>query len=251
MTLTAYSLGSPFGKDPCEAIQRDHNKEPFAKLEKDPIAVWGQLRGAKELLAKSRHFYRLDHAYVGRLEYYRMTRDDFQPARITPRPADRWEQLKKSKSLKIGEWRKGKHILVTLSDQRTYDFFGLGKWWDHISRELKTHTDRPIVGRSRTESRPLAEQLKDCHCLVTYASNTAIDALLAGVPVFVFGPSIARPMAWCSDLSHIETPYYPDNREEFFRHMAYCQFTLQEFKSGFARAEADATAANPVIPGAA
>lgn len=236
--MQAYSLGSPFGKVPCENLQRGHSTEINASFKGDPIAVWGQLRGAKELLAKSKHYYRMDHAYVGRLDFYRMTRGDFQPSRIVERPADRWDFLKARFKLKSRDWQKGRHVLVTLSDQRTYDFFGLGKWGDFIKAEIQKHTDRPVVLRSRSEARPLAEQLKDAWCLVTYASNTVIDALLAGVPVFTLGPSIARPVG-LSDVSRIESPHYPENREEFFRFMAYCQFTNHEFASGFARKTAD------------
>lgn len=238
--LRVFSLGSPFGKVPCEFLQKGHSTEPNAGFQGDPIAVWGQLRGAKELLAKSRHFYRLDHAYVGRLEYYRMTRNDFQPSRIKERPADRWETLQRKFHLRMGPWRKGKHILVTLSDQRTYDFFGVGKWGDFIKSEIKKHTDREVILRPRESKVSLGEQLRDAWCLVTFSSNTVIDALLAGVPVFPLGPSIARPMG-LADVSQIESPIYPENREEFFRHMSYCQFTNEEFKSGFARKAADET----------
>jgi hypothetical protein len=240
--VLAYSLGSPFGKVPCEFLQKGHELEPNVQFKSDPIAVWGQLRGAKELLSKSKHFYRMDHAYVGRLDFYRMTRNDFQPSKIKERPADRWEFLKKKYGLKMGDWRKGKHVLVTLSDQRTYDFFGVGKWSDFIKSEIKKHTGREVILRSRTETKPLGEQLRDAWCLVTFASNSTIDSLLAGVPVFTLGPSIARPMGY-SDLSKLEAPLYPENREEFFRHMAYCQFTNEEFRSGFARNESDNTAA--------
>ena len=239
--LTAYSLDSPFGKVPCEFLQKGHPREANAQFKADPIAVWGQLRGAKDLLGKSKHFYRMDHAYVGRLEYYRMTRGGFQPSGMLERPADRWEVLKRKYNLKMSEWRKGKHILVTLSDQRTYDFFGLGKWGDAITGLIRSHSEREVILRPRTETKPLAEQLKDAWCLVTYASNSVIEALLAGVPVFTLGPSIARPVG-CADLGKLESPLYPENREEFFRHMSYAQFTNHEFASGFARRTADENA---------
>lgn len=222
---------------PCESLLRNHSKEPHASYSGDPIAVWGQLRGAKDLLAKSRHFYRMDHAYVGRLDYYRITRNAFQPEKLVQRPADRWDALKARYKLKLGDWRKGKNVLVTLSDPRTYEFFGVQNWPSEIEQEIKKHTDRPIVKRSRTEQVPIAEQLKDAWCVVTYASNSALDSLMAGVPVFVLGPSIARPMS--GRLEQLESPVYPENREEFFRHMAYCQFNCSEFQSGFAIKTAD------------
>jgi hypothetical protein len=233
--LRAYSLGSPFGKKPCEALAigegGSHVNEAHAKFIEDPIVVWGQLRGAKDLLAKSKSFYRMDHAYVGRNDYYRITYGDFQPSAITQRPADRWEALKKRYQLKVGDWRKGKNVLVTLSDPRTYDFFGNPTWPTEIERDIRKHTERPIVLRKRDEKRPIAEDLRDAFCLVTFASNSVIESLMAGVPVFTLGPSIARPMG-LADLSKLESPLYPENREEFFRHMAYSQFTPEEFQVG-------------------
>lgn len=243
-----YSLGSPFGITPCEAWAKgcglELRKEGHAEFGRDPVAVWGQLRGAKEILAKSKHFYRLDHAYTKRLDHYRMTRNDFQPSKVIERHSDRWESLKKRYSVNISPWRKGKRVVVALSDPRTYEFFGNREFPDWVRNEIKKHTERPVVERRRDEVRPLSEDLKDAWCLVTYASNSVIESLLAGVPVFTLGPSIARPMG-CSDLSFLEAPLYPENREAFFRHMAYCQFTKEEFGSGFAHRTADETWQEP------
>lgn len=235
--LTVYSLGSPYGGTFCEGFAKGNNgrhvSKPFASYEGDPIAVWGQLRGAKELLKQSREFYRIDHAYVGRKEYYRLTKNDFQPSQIVERPADRWERLKRQFSLKVGEWRKGKNVVVALSRPDTYRFFGLDDWPGFVERAIKKYTDRPVVMRDREAPGTIGAELGKAHCVVTWASNSVIDALLAGVPVFTLGPSIARPMGY-SDLSKLEDPLYPENREEFFRHMAYCQFTPAEFQNGTA-----------------
>jgi hypothetical protein len=235
--LRIYSLGSPYGAKFCEEFAKGnggiHDPKPFAAYSGDPIAVWGQLRGAKELLKQSKTFYRIDHAYLGRKDYYRFTKDDFQPKAIVERPGDRWEKLKKQYSPKMGPWRKGKNVVVALSRPDTYRFFGVEGWPERIEQEIRKYTDRPIVMRDREAPGTIGAELSKAHCVVTYASNSVIDALLAGVPVFTLGPSIARPMGH-TDVSLIESPLYPENREEFFRHMAYCQFTPSEFKDGTA-----------------
>ena len=235
--LHVYSLGTPFGHVACEALAKackgSFNKEPNARFTGDPIAVWGQLRGAKELLAQSKSFYRLDHAYIGRLKYFRLTKGDFQPSVIKERPSNRWDSLKREYNLSMKPWRKGGHVLVTLSDPKTYSFFGVKNWPESLVAEIKKHTDRDIRIRERQSSRPIEEDLRNAHCLVTYASNSVREALLDGVPVFTLGPSIARPMGY-TDISRIEEPLYPENREEFFRHLSYCQFTVEEFGNGFA-----------------
>ena len=241
--MHVYSLGSPFGVNPCEALARckkgfAHHKTANEEHRGDPVAVWGQLRGAKQILSKSKDFYRLDHAYYKRMDYFRMTRGDFQPSSIKERPSDRWDKVRWDYKIGINPWKRGRNIILALSDPRTYDFFGQVGFPAKTRDEIAKHTDRPIIDRKREEKIPLGEQLKDAWCLVTYASNSVIDALLSGVPVFTLGPSIARPMG-LSDLTKIEAPLYPENREEFFRHMAYCQYTLDEFRNGFALRTAD------------
>lgn len=208
-------------------------KKPFGSFVEDPIAVWGQLRGAKELLKQSKDFYRIDHAYVGRKDYFRLTKNDFQPSQIVERPADRWEKLKRKLNLKFADWRDGKNVVVALSRPETYKFFGVDDWKQKVEAEIKKYTDRPIVMRDREAPGTIGAEFGKAHCLVTFASNSVIDALLAGVPVFTLGPSIARPMGH-TDLSQLESPLRPENREEFFRHVAYSQFTPTEFSDGTA-----------------
>lgn len=231
--MHVFSCGSPHGVRPCAELAKSCkgqlHDEVYPQRQNGKIAVWGQIRGAKELLHKHDEFYRLDHAYIGRNEYFRLTRGDFQPWVVVDRPPDRWEELKKRFDLEIEPWKKGKNIVLALSMPATYDFFGVSGWAKETGRQLKKAG--PVIERQRKETRPIKDDLKDAKCLATFASNSVLEALLAGVPVFVAGPSIARPVAgvW----GDFDNPIFPD-REAFFRHVAYCQFTLEEFRSGFA-----------------
>ncbi|MEQ8504625.1 MAG: hypothetical protein RIB80_04815 [Rhodospirillales bacterium] len=67
--------------------------------------------------------------------------------------------------------------------------------------------------------------------MVTWTSNAAVDALLAGVPVFCTGDCAASVMGR-SDPINIEYPYYPDNRYEWAATLAANQWTLDEIASG-------------------
>lgn len=222
-----FSLGSPHGIRPCQELAKSCkgqlNTEHYPPKQKGPIAVWGQLRGARELLNGSSEFYRLDHAYISRGDYFRITKGDFMPSRIVDRPADRWEALKKRHGLEIQPWQKNEngHVVLALSMPGTYDFFGVTGWAKEMTNKLGKNN---VKVRQRKETRPIKEDLKGASKLVTFASNSVMDALLMGVPVEVHGPSIARP------ISGQQEP----NREAFFRHVAYCQFSLEEFRSGFA-----------------
>lgn len=223
--MHVFSCGSPYGIHPCEALAKSVkgqlHTETTPLKQNGPIAVWGQIRGARELLNGHKDFYRLDHAYIGRNDYFRLTKGDFMPSKILDRPADRWEALKKRYDLELAPWqdKEDGHVVLAFSMPATYDFFGVTGW-----AKQKTNEYPKAVIRQRKETRPIKEHLKGASKLITYASNSVLDALLRGVPVEVHGPSIARP---------ISGERHPD-REAFFRHVAYCQFSLEEFRSGFA-----------------
>ena len=70
-------------------------------------------------------------------------------------------------------------------------------WEDRTRYYLRPHTDREIVTR-RKALRDLPEQLTKAWCVVTHASMVAVDAVIAGVPVYLTGPSIALPMGQCT-----------------------------------------------------
>jgi hypothetical protein len=100
--------------------------------------------------------------------------------------------------------------------------------------ELKRHTDRPIVVRAKPQpgetAVPLERALAEAHALVTHSSNVAVEAAIAGTPVFVAPSSAAAPVG-LTDLSQIETPVRPD-RGSWLAHLAYAQYSMDEVKSG-------------------
>jgi hypothetical protein len=76
---------------------------------------------------------------------------------------------------------------------------------------------------------------RDVHCLVTFSSIAAGEALLLGKPAITLGPNAAA--ALCSQsLSEIENPKIPtlDEVAAWARHIAYCQFTEAEMRDGTA-----------------
>ena len=82
----------------------------------------------------------------------------------------------------------------------------------------------------------MAHALKqDIHCLVTFSSIAAGEALLNGKPAITLGPNAAA--ALCSQsLDAINDPHVPtlDEVERWAAHMAYCQFTEVEMRNGTA-----------------
>jgi hypothetical protein len=108
--------------------------------------------------------------------------------------------------------------------------------------EIKKHTDRPIVIR---EKRPRWERFAtdtieqalddDVHCLVTYNSVAAVEAIMRGVPAICLGPNAAATVS-STELSEIENPRFPDADlcEAWMRHLSYSQFSFIEMSDGTA-----------------
>src|SRR3546814_146351 len=107
-------------------------------------------------------------------------------------------------------------------------------WLKRVVGELRLHTDRPIVVRTkprRAAHTPLSADLRDCWALVTFMSNSAVEAVLAGVPVFCTGTCAASRMG-LSDLARIESPAYPGGRAQWAWNLAANQWTLDEMRAG-------------------
>ena len=98
--------------------------------------------------------------------------------------------------------------------------FDAEAWLQTTLKTLKRHTDREIWVRAKKgNTTPLDADLKDCHAVVAHSSNAAVVALLAGVPVFCTAPCAAYRMGE-ADMSKIEMPVYPDDREQWAWNLA-------------------------------
>jgi hypothetical protein len=227
-----------------------------AALETGTTAIVGGLDGGSDrLLRRCRE---TGHPYVfvdsgyfatrdaaGRRRRYRVVPDAYAHhwelppyfAETFGRP--RFEEL----GLTIEPWRKsGRDVIVCLSSDAHTRFFGLQSWLDDTLEQLRRGTDRPIVIRRKGDPVPLEQQLKTAWAVVTWSSNVAVTAALAGIPVFV-GPECAALPVGASILAgggrFIEEPVYPD-REAWAWGLAAGQFTADEIAAGRALNSVDA-----------
>ena len=159
-------------------------------------------------------------------------------------PGDRWKAL----GAELNPWKAdGKYILVC--GQKTADV-AIGNiiprvWAQKIISEIQQITTRPVlfrphpmdpsqkrpIGVPHSEHHTIEEALKDAFALVAYNSNSLVDALIAGVPAFALGPGSMVSAVANTDLAQLEDPYRPD-RMQFFHDLAYCQWTINEMKTG-------------------
>ena len=228
----------------------------------EPAAFWGFIQNNWHIIQQhqkeSVDWYFWDMPYYGRWSglaealnptkefYWRVALNNIHETSIQKRPSDRFEKW----NLKIEPWRKkGSSILIaSSSDTMTQWTTGMSvdEWEEYTVEQLKKYTNRPIVVRRKPRaegtSGPDAAKLAgvkdfkyildDVFAVVTTVSMCVVESLARGIPSFC-SPHSAAKLVSRTDLSLIETPLYPD-REPWFNHIAYCQFTHKEIESGVA-----------------
>jgi hypothetical protein len=207
-----------------------------------PFVVWGQAWLARTIVPRaikiSRPWFHVDNGFVlpaggGVHGYYRITYRGLSPILITRPPPIR----QPLSEIKLRPWReprdRGDNILLALPGRDFGLCLGLDMrtWIAKAQYHIRQKTKRRIVIRDKGDPRPLGEQLRGCWALVTHSSNVAVDAVMAGVPVFVAPTSPAAPVGR-TDLE-LESPIMPD-REHWWASLMAQQFTLQEMYAGVA-----------------
>lgn len=199
--------------------------------------------------------------------YSRMSVNEFQPLSYfqeKKNPSDRFDRLGMSIKRKRFDHRNNV-IVFCSSSQKFYEYHGIGNLEDHdrkvirrlrktmsalkdrdlfrnivyrpkpsyVKRHLKDSTDALGATWFSGPTDRLSRWLSKTHVVVTFASNSALEAILEGVPVYAYGPTIARPMCE-TEIENINDPFFPSdkNRYQWAYDMAYHQWTLEEMKSG-------------------
>jgi hypothetical protein len=109
-------------------------------------------------------------------------------------------------------------------------------WLESVLQTLSQHTDRKIEVRMKSgldTERSFAATLKGVHAVIVFTSIAGVQATMHGVPCFATHPCAAS-LVGKSDLSQIESPLYPSNREELAIWLAANQWTIEEIREGLA-----------------
>ena len=212
----------------------------------NPVIVRGLTfhTAIKNMMASGRTFYYVDNGYLGNhytKTWFRIIKNHIHDVRpIINRDADRLARTQYT----LLPRRQGRKILLAPPSIKSFSIWDINQeqWIAETVAKIKQHTDRPIVVR---EKRPRWERFAtdtieqaladDVHCLVTYNSVAAVEAVMQGVPAICLGPNAAATV--CStDLAEIENPKFPDDdlREAWLRHLSYSQFTFTEMSDGTA-----------------
>ena len=230
------ALADGFGSEAHEIV----NGEP--PDDSSPFVVWGQewltMRIVPQAVRQGRPFWVLDNGYWNPARgtnrgYYRMTYRGMSPILLPPT-----DDLRLA-TVPLKDWRRDGpgHVLFAMPGIHFGLSLGLGvaEWCDAAVRQA--HDKARALGRefrvrTRDSKRPLAQDLRGCWALVTHSSNVAVDAVIAGVPVFVQPTCPAAPVGRTDlDLAH---PVMPP-RKWWLRSLASQQFTPDEMRQGIAR----------------
>jgi len=229
---TSPRFGAMFARGCGAHVVDDDDARPGAWAGFGSPARWASLTACRKA---GRPWYYGDHGYFDRGKRYRITRDAFQHDGVGQPDYTRLPRAPRP-------WRTwGNHVLVCPPDDKIAALRGFDAvaWRADVASRLRANTDREIRWRERNANQPLEADLEGAWALVTWASNTAVDALMAGVPVICTMDCAASSMG-LSDPVNIEYPRYPDNRDEWAAVLAANQWTMQEIASGMAWSQLNA-----------
>ena len=175
---------------------------------------------------------------------------------IQDMPPDRWE----SHGMRLEPWSNdGEEILVCAQvpwDANVNDVDHLD-WLEETMHLIRDRSNRPIAFRAHPKIRnrhgatgygrvlnalpantricdsrqPVHADLQRAFACVCWNSNTAMDAVIAGVPAFTFHKNAIAYEVTCHDLDQISDPPRID-REQWAWNLAYKQWTMDEVASG-------------------
>ena len=177
----------------------------------------------------------------------------FHPGEGKGMPDDRWKAL----GVEMKPWRtddgSGTHIVVLgqvpwdasvqhvdldqfLVDQVDY----IKRAQRHWRRPLvfRRHPKAPVGSMPKIEAllpasdKTLAEDLERAFVVVTYNSNSAVDAILAGTPAIVVGEGDMLNNMCSRSIHEINSPRRGGNREQWAAGLAWAQWTPAEMREG-------------------
>ena len=237
------------------------------------IATFGILRGTghllKEAAANNIDRYFIDHAYFepgyeGNC-WLRISKNKHTMNYIRDISSFRWDSFFSTKNI-IMPWKnfeqRGDSILIIPPTNAICWYFNEHKWTENLMNYLKNILDEetfkkikirvkpkePMVDENgnylglrqnpQSDATPLDDELQNSSLVIAYNSQIALDATLKGIPVIVdkhnscFGVSFKL-----SDLEKgLDNPAFniEPNRLKLCHWLSYCQYKLDEIKSGFA-----------------
>ena len=217
-----------------------------AKHLSDPVIIRGlTFRTAiKEMISQGRRYYYVDNGYFGNAiskQWFRIIKNHLHDVRpIISRDRSRLDRC----IYQLKPRSHGRNILLAPPSAKSFTIWDIDQqqWIQDTIMKIQQYTDRPVVIREKRsrEERMTVDTMdealsRDVHCLVTYNSVAAVEAVMAGKPAICLGPNAAQQVS-SRVLEDIDHAFFPDDdlREAWLRHLSYSQFTFMEMSDGTA-----------------
>lgn len=226
--------------DEAEVLQADQG----APKGFDVGVMYGWKR--REQLKRFEQFVYADLGYWCRDTHYRLTVGGWGPERYVHAglPADRLASF----GVDVKPWgAAGVDVLLIGAQDKSMQQHGFRymEWERAMARELLKRGCRVVYRPKPTDPQrvpmhvdgvlyddgPLHRALDGAACVVMHHSNTALDALAHGVPVYC---EIGVGAAFSVALDEIKNPPLRQGREQFLADAAWLQWSVAEMKSGAA-----------------
>lgn len=222
------------------------NKETRDKFKEEAL-LYGILRGCSDIIhflfKNGIDYLHIDHGYVGRSKnnmfngYYRISLNDTQAHyKDVKLPSERAKKL----DITLKDWQDNEHglILIIPPSPAMEVFYGINIE-DWVKTTIKKIGGHPHKVRTKVDPIPLEDDLKNAKCVITFNSNTALDAVLAGIPAIATSQhSVVRDWNKLT-MSNVHDCYEKSiglDRSKLLNFISYHQFTLDEMEKGIAAA---------------
>lgn len=211
------------------------------------VACWGWRRG-KELRDQGHEVLVMERGYLAdRFQYTSLAWNGLNGHGKFPEYPDDGGARFQSLNLEVKPWKtSGKYILIMGQVPTDASLQGrdLLPWYISAAQRAAQFYRLPVKFRQHPDltkkgilqqvpgtvhsSNSLAEDLADARLCICFNSNSAVDAVLAGVPVIVGDKGT---MAWEMASTAIRRPRTPD-RTAWLHRLAHTQWKLEEIRAG-------------------
>ena len=205
--------------------------------ESDVTVVVGMGEGQKKIIARAKDWYEIDHGYIGRGTYYRVSHKSLW---CDGRNEPDFKRLDVHRLSFRQDRALGRALLLALQSEGFYQrWAGTSRdgFIGRVRRETRSRRtlivrEKPL-GKARKYRVPLRQHLNMSWAVIVHSSAVALDALMDGLPIVVMEPTYCAARL-ATPLKMLEHPRLPsvDERRDLFARIAAAQWTIEEMKSG-------------------
>jgi len=158
-------------------------------------------------------------------------------------PSDRWEQYW---AQDVKPWKKsGNYAIIMGQVPKDSSLYGMCPYaWARSIYQSAVDKFKRVYFRPHPDAKPLPadfdlplmtgdlnDALDGASCVITYSSNSAVDAVMNGIPAITMHRG---SMAWNVSSHDFKEKLYKGDRDEWGARLAYAQWHIDEIKQGLA-----------------